>query len=130
MSPRRAVGVLLLLCGLSSAALMAVAAAKPASLYIDAAAWTRLLFGHFLITAGGPVVYLAILGFGRRFEPGPFVDHLAGFLGYTSLLALCGIVLRSAPVTPWLSVLPGAALAAYGARLCAGRQWKALEPRA
>lgn len=131
---RRGVGWLYVVAGLLHAANMTFAslyALRKISFHVSAQTWTRLHFGHFLFLVGAPLLYLA-LSFHRErlFYYEALGDFLVGVAGYFVLLTAVAFLLVSGRVSPWLSLLPSAALLAYGAALISGRAFGVKKPAA
>lgn len=132
---RKGIGSLYLTAGALLLAQMSVASLKAAgylgAVHIDAAAWSRLFFGHFLFTSVAPIIYVTLASWsGKRFELQALVDALVGLLAYIAAFTVTALLLTTlAWITPWISLWPGFVLIWYGFRLRRGRQFPSLELR-
>lgn len=131
---RKGVGSLFLLAGGMLIAQMSVAALKAggglAWLYIDAPAWSRLFFGHFLFTTAAPIIYVGLCSYseGRLLLQG-LIDALIGLLSYIGAFTATLLLLVSFKISPWWGLWPGFVLVWYGFRLRRGRQFPSFELR-
>jgi len=120
-----------MLAGLVGAGLMALAALRPAWLAVDAAAWSRLFFGQFVLATAAPVFYVALTSWSTaKFQLQALVDALFGLLVY--LVMFTGVMVALVTLkwlTPWLGCWPGMFLLWYGFRLRRGKQFPMLELR-
>lgn len=121
---RRGLGGLFLLSGLLHQAQIFIGFAAA----LDAPGWTRLSFGHFLLTVTSAMLYIAF-GSARSglFELQALIDFLAGLLAFLLTFFAVSATLAVFGATPWLSLAPGLFLLYYGLRLRRGRQWRRLE---
>lgn len=131
---RSGVGALFLLAGGILLAQMTVAALKAGGglpwLYIDAPAWSRLFFGHFLLTTASPIIYVGLSSYsqGRLLLQG-LIDTLIGLLAYIGAFTGTLLLLVSFKISPWWGLWPGFVLVWYGFRLRRGKQFPSFELR-
>lgn len=122
---RRGLGVIYLLSGLLHWAVMTMAALYSLgriSVVIGVGLWSELYYAHFLFLILASLAYLA-LSYRQTgiFYYEALVDFLIGIGAFVVLLSVAAVVLYKGLVTPWLSLVPGTFLVAYGAGLYFGR---------
>ena len=122
---RRGLGVIFVLAGLLHGAVMTLATLYSLGrlrVVIGPGLWSELYYSHFLFLVLASLGYLT-LSYKRSavFYWETLLDFLVGMLVFIVLLGLVGIVLVRGLANPWLSLLPGTFLAAFGLGLFLGR---------
>jgi hypothetical protein len=122
---RRGLGIIFIVFGLLSCALMAAAALYAQNrvrVFISAAAWRQMYLAHFFCTTGCGAGYLW-LGWRQTGKvPGQEALELAvGICLYVVAFMAAAMLLVSRRVGPWCALAPGLCMLYYGSVLVRGK---------